>query len=83
MEEQKNKNLGGAICGLVIFGIISLGGMCSSGSRSTDGVFESATKKIDQGRAAELTKEEKQRLDDIINFCNICGTARRLCRHGR
>ena len=59
--------------------------MCSGGSHSnkTDGVFESATKKIDSGRADQLTPKEAQRIDDIINWCKICNKPLRDCPHGK
>lgn len=59
--------------------------MCTGGSNSnkTDGVFESATKKIDSGRADQLTPSEAQRVDDIINWCNICNKPLRDCPHGK
>ncbi len=58
--------------------------MCNSGSKSrTDGVFESATKKIDSGRPDELSAAEKQRLHDIMNWCKICDKPLRMCPHGK
>ena len=58
--------------------------MCNGGSRSseTDGVFESATKKIDSGRVDEMTAAEHQRIDDIVNWCSICKKGLRRCKHG-
>ena len=34
---------------------------------TTDGVFESATEKIDSGRAYELTDREAQRIHNILD----------------
>lgn len=50
---------------------------------STDGVYESATKKIDSGNIDELTPSEIQRIDDLINWCKECSKPLRNCRHGR
>jgi hypothetical protein len=57
------------------------GGSNSSEPR-TDGVFESAIKKMDSGRADQLTPKEAQRIDDIVNWCNICNKPLRNCKHG-
>jgi hypothetical protein len=50
---------------------------------STDGVYESATEKIDSGKADELTPAETQRIDDLLNWCKECNEPLRKCRHGR
>jgi len=53
-------------------------------TRRTDGVFESATKKIDSGRPETLTEAERQRIHDLtFGWCSECNTARRLCKHGK
>lgn len=51
----------------------------NSGSKRTDGVFESAMSKIDSGEA--LTSVEQQRVSDIINWCNQCSGPKRSCSH--
>lgn len=38
----------------------------SKGGRSTDGVFESATQKLDRGEP--LNGQERKRIDDILNW---------------
>lgn len=53
----------GFIALLSIFIIVP---MCVPKSTSTDGVFESATEKLDRG--LPLNEREKQRIDDIINY---------------
>jgi hypothetical protein len=58
--------------------------MCNSGSeKRTDGVFESATKKMDSGRTDQMTNAEKQRVHDILNWCKICNKPLRSCPHGK
>ena len=64
---------------LFVFGIPK----CSSDGPRTDGVYESAAKKIDHGRAADLTPEEAQRLSDLMNWCKICKKPLRQCPHGK
>lgn len=39
-------------------------GMCSGGSYKTDGVYESATRKLDAGEP--LSKRERERLNTIL-----------------
>lgn len=46
--------------------IASCGSESGGGSRKTDGVYESATRKIDQG--VPLNAAETQRMNDIINW---------------
>lgn len=64
------------IAGLVLVFLASIGG--GSGSKS-DGVFESATKKMDSGRP--LNAQEAQRIHDILNWCKQCKNASRHCKH--
>jgi hypothetical protein len=51
--------------------------------RKSDGVFESATEKIDSGNSHLLTEQEKQRLDDIVYFCEIHKRALRHCKDSK
>lgn len=68
------------VAAIVIFGP----SLCNnSGNNKTDGIFESATRKIDAGRADELTEAEKQRLSDVMNWCNVCNKPLRSCKHGK
>lgn len=55
----------------------------ASGSTTTgtDGIFESATRKMDKGKP--LNKEEIQRVDDLVNWCKICKKPLRQCPHGK
>jgi hypothetical protein len=69
---------------LVVAGVIALAGIFSSGSGSgsskrTDGVYESAVKKLDSGQP--LNEREAQRMSDIINWCNRCNGPLRNCNH--
>ncbi|MDB6028304.1 MAG: hypothetical protein JWM68_4527 [Verrucomicrobiales bacterium] len=80
---MNNGNLGVWITVCGIFTLLFLAGNCSSNSHKTDGVFERATKKIDQGRENELTWEERQRVNDIVNWCKVCDKPLRSCPHGR
>jgi len=76
----------------VMVGIVLLVGMlapasqCSS-RRSSGGYytekFDSATRKIDAGRADQITKDEAQVLDDVVNYCEICKKPLRSCPHGK
>jgi hypothetical protein len=66
--------------GIMVF-LALVGG--SSSSRNTDGVFESATEKIDRGHADQLTDREKQRIDDVVNWCEKCKKPLRQCPHGK
>ncbi len=54
-------------------------GDCNGGGSSggTDGVFESATEKMDRGQP--LNDREKQRIHDILNWCNRCNNTQRMC----
>lgn len=67
----------------IVIGILVIGeAMISGGSYESKDLYESATEKIDSGRAHELTASEKQRIYDITyGWCTTCNTARRLCRH--
>jgi hypothetical protein len=47
----------------------------------TDGIYESALNKIDNNQP--LTKDEEQRLEDIINWCEDCNKPLRMCRHSK
>jgi len=63
------KLIPGAVLGLLSMLLFAIMGMCSKPSSShkrTDGVFESATAKMDNGEA--LNDREAQRLNDIINW---------------
>ena len=53
----------------------------SSGGYYTE-KFNSATRKINQGRTDRITKEEAQVLDDVLNYCEICRRPLRSCPHG-
>jgi hypothetical protein len=53
-----------ALCIVVLFGIILP--MCSSGSKKSDGVYESATEKIDKG--IPLNKIETKRIETIMGY---------------
>lgn len=71
---------------LSIVGIFVLLGLANSGSGTsprTDGVFESATKKIDEGRSRDLNQRERDRIEDLIYWCDICKQGTRTCKHGR
>lgn len=37
--------------------------------------------KMESGK--QLTKEEEQRINDIMNWCDECNNTLRLCKHGR
>ena len=50
-------------CGILF--LMALGS-CNNSSSRTDGIFESATEKMDRGEA--LNKQESQRIYDIINW---------------
>lgn len=72
---------------LWIFAAISLfvafaGLVGSNQPAQTDGVFESATEKMDKGRPDLLTDRERQRVNDIINWCDKCKQPYRTCKHG-
>lgn len=62
----------------VIAVIVSLAGAGGGGSKKTDGVFESATRKMDAGQP--LNARETQRMSDIINWCNKCNQPLRTCK---
>lgn len=71
---------------LLAAAIVVLGpSLCSNpgSNTTTDGVFESAARKIDSGRADELTAAEIQRLHDTLNWCDACKKPLRLCKHGK
>lgn len=78
MSDKENDN--SWLAWLVIGGLMlscMLGGKSSSGR--TDGVFESATQKLDSGRP--LNDRERQRIDDILNWCKKCNGPYRNCNH--
>jgi len=50
----------------VAFIMVASCGSESGASRRTDGVYESATRKIDQG--VPLNDRERERMNDIINW---------------
>ena len=69
-SSQSTSQLSGwslAIFLLLLF-VFSVLPMCTGGSRSnrTDGVFESATEKLDKD--LPLNERETKRIDDILNF---------------
>ncbi len=83
-EIQKSEFGVGKIIGLtcVLFFFVILP-MCNTGNRGTDGIFESATEELNRNKINELTKAEKQRLDDVyFNWCKKCNKPLRHCPHG-
>jgi|SanBayMetagenome_1026888.scaffolds.fasta_scaffold282769_1 hypothetical protein len=75
MEDmQKYMLVAGAVLALAV--IFSSG---SGSSKRTDGVYESAVKKLDSGQT--LNEREQQRMSDIINWCNKCNGPLRNCNH--
>lgn len=75
----------GAGCGWIIVGIAGLLLLsmvaCPFIPGTTDGVFESAMDKVNKGKSHEITEKERQRIDDIIYWCNICKKPLRKCPH--
>jgi hypothetical protein len=75
MEDNQKIIAVGAM--LVVFALVL--GSGSGSSKRTDGVYESAVKKLDSGQA--LNEREAQRMSDIINWCNKCNGPLRNCNH--
>lgn len=51
---------------MVGFGLLIAIGNCSDGRKKTDGVYESATEKLDKG--LPLSERERQRVNDILDY---------------
>ncbi len=74
MEDVQKYMIIGSIAVVLLAAFASLGS-----SRKTDGVFESAVNKLESGR--QLNAKEKQRVSDILNWCDQCKGPIRKCDH--
>ena len=74
------------IIGAVIFftskGEIEPGPSATEPKYSSD-TYGSAMKKLDQRRSDQLTREEVQVVEDVVNWCRTCNKPARSCPHGK
>lgn len=49
--------------------------------QESENQLKSISSKIDNGK--RLTNSEKQRIDDLMNWCDECNNTLRLCKHSK